>query len=385
MPSASSQNPGILTRRVPNLSSLEDGTVNSLTTGRGLFSSRPYLQFMEDMRGGTNVHYEVAYDSTDEDRIVAFIPVYDGGASPNSYWHPNRHYLARAVEEEPQALWDPCRFIGIRSGYGWSPLLDTELSVDRCSEAIRALMGAVRGKPLAAMFMSTAGRDILCHSGLSHSDFFVAGATSELSVGGRSFDDYVADLPRPPKARREMQRFAQSGASAEVLSLREAADLIAPHLVSLATKYGLTSSVDAELVELHGLNRRFGDAARALVLRRGGATIGGAVFIEWEGELYVRQAGFDYDQTGKSFEYFNVYYSIVRHAIECGAEKVDFGMSAYRAKLVRGASIKPLWGYAEDRSGRRLTERPQFRRWDARRRECLTNGSIEEIERADLP
>lgn len=372
--------------RFESLEHLNAVQVERLAQGRGVFTSRPYLLFMETMRGDKGVWYAACHRLAD-DALVGVCPVYDGGASSTSYWHPNRHFLSRAAQADPDPVWDPCRFVGIRSGYGWSPMVDPTLDPRTAAAVLGALLDAVREGPTAAMFLSDGGRDALLSLGLTDDDFFLAGATSVVKLSGRSFEEYLCDLPRyGQNARREMATFSRSGATVDVMDVGAAATEIAPQFVQLAEKYGLSTSADDEVAEMNRLGELMGSAARAGVLRREGQTVGGVVFLEWDGVLYVRQTGFDYARTGRAFEYFNlVYYSTIAHAVDVGADAVDFGMATYKAKISRGARAQPLWGIAEDREQRQLARRHEFRQWDLQRRQCVADGSAEALERAELP
>lgn len=371
---------------VNSLSSLDPTSIDLLSMGRGMFSSRPYLTFMEQMRGDKGVWY-LTCSRTPTGELVAVIPVYDGGASATSYWDPNRHYRLRALGSADDSSWADCRFLGIRSGYGWRPLLDPSLSATELFQIGSLLRDRIVGKPLAAMFMSEQGRTDMLALGLDSDDFFLAGATSVISLDGiASFDDYLDGLPKPRKARREIRDCQESGARTVIKPVAEAAEEIAPLFVQLVEKYGLETSEANEVKEMRNLQEAVGNAAKAIVMRRAGDPIAGAVFIEYEQSLYMRQAGFDYDRTGASFEYFNLaYYEMVRHALGTGFTKIDYGQATYRAKIARGASVEPLWGVAFDSKNESLAKNKKFRLWDAARRQSVEEGTADALERVDLP
>lgn len=361
-----------------------------LTSGRGVFGSAPYLLFMERMRAEQGVRYVTCTDTATA-RVVGICPVYEGGASPGSYWGPGQHYLRRAAGFSDDAAWTPGIFVGARSGYGWSFLVDGGLGQEGTGVLAAMLDAALEScddePAMAAMFLGDLGRDQLCRVGAEDGDFLLAGATSVLDLRPWScFEDYLKSLARPDNARREIRAFDRSGAVTRVLDLTDGMGVAAPLFTQLEDKYGGSSTPQAELVEMQRLWESMNEAARVIVAVRDGRTIGAALFLEWEGCIYVRQAGFDYARTGGAFEYFNlVYYGVVRHALRIGAHRVDYGMATYRAKLARGAVVEPLWGLAVDRQQRVLARRPEIRAWDRHRRRAVSVGTAAALERVELP
>lgn len=369
-----------------SLSNLDAIALDRLATGRGMFASRAYLTFMEQMWRKKGVWY-VTCRRTSTNELVAVVPVYDGGASASSYWDPNRHYRRRALGSCDDPSWADCLYLGIRSGHGWGPLLAPNLSPTELRDIGKQLLDALRGKPLAAMFISDDGRSDMLTLGADPGDFFLAGATSVISLKGMdSFDEYLDSLPKPRKARREIRVCQESGATTTLMPVVEAAEEIAGLFVQLIEKYGRESSIATEIEELHQLHNVVGNAAKSIVMYRGGNPIAGALFIEHEQTLYMRQAGFDYEQTGSGFEYFNLaYYEMVRHAFNNGFTNIDYGMATYRAKIARGATVEPLWGIAIDGNNNSLMTNYQFRHWDAARRHSVEEGTAEALERVELP
>lgn len=363
--------------------------LDRLAQGRGVFVSRPFLLFMEKMREDQGAHY-VTCTETATGRIVGVCPVYPGQASAHSYWSPNTHYLRRAVGRADDDAWTPGAFVGARSGYGWSFLMDPGLGEDE-GVVLAAMLSAAAGTSgqdgaVAAMFLADTGRAQLCALGAQDDDLILAGATSVLDLRWSSFEDYLAELARPDNARRETRAFERSGATTQVVPLAQGMAAVAPLFTQLEDKYGGTSTPQAELVEMERLAEAMGPAAQLILALRDSQVVGAALFLDWEGTIYVRQAGFDYALTGHAFEYFNlVYYGIIRHAIGTGAARVDYGMATYRAKLARGAVVEPLWGLAIDRHERILARRPEVQVWDRTRRQAVQVGTAAALEGVELP
>jgi hypothetical protein len=72
----------------------------------------------------------------------------------------------------------------------------------------------------------------------------------------------------------------------------------------------------------------------------------------------------NYDVVGDAFEYFNLaYYEVVEFALAHGYGRIEFGITAYRAKLARGAHLHPLWGYLESWSAPPPRADADFDRW----------------------
>jgi predicted N-acyltransferase len=378
--------------RATSLLDLPPYDLERLARGRGVFASAPYLLFMERMRQEQGVRYVTCTDTT-SGTLVAVCPVYEGGASAGSYWSPNTHYLRRASGRGDDDAWTPTLFLGARSGYGWSFLVDPGLGqagplvlASMVRAAARVEGAETGGSAVAMMFLGESGRTQLCDLGAKDADFLLAGATSTLDLGWSCFEDYLADLARPDNARREIRAFDRSGGTTRVVPLSEGMAAVAPLFTQLEDKYGGSSTAEAELTEMERLGDAMGPAAQLILGLRGSRVIGAALFLEWEGTIYVRQAGFDYAVTGRAFEYFNlVYYGLVRHALTTGAGRIDYGMATYRAKLARGAVVEPLWGLAVDRRNQVLARHPEVQTWDRVRRHAAAVGTASALERVELP
>src|ERR1041385_8605926 len=62
----------------------------------------------------------------------------------------------------------------------------------------------------------------------------------------------------------------------------------------------------------------------------------------WKGTLYGRLVGFDYTRLRAACEYFNlVYYRPLEHMGEHGLTRLQLGIEAWHAKVLRGASLHP--------------------------------------------
>ena len=102
---------------------------------------------------------------------------------------------------------------------------------------------------------------------------------------------------------------------------------------------------DAHLVRFFArYAAELGDASTAFVCREGGDAVAFSLLSEWEGTVYVRACGFDYEKAGHNAEYFNLcYYMPLGYAIDRDASVLHLSMDAYEAKVLRGATLAPLW------------------------------------------
>jgi len=375
----------LISSRIDSLADLDPQQLNELTQGRGVFSDPGYLQFMERMRTQEGVWYAVARDEESGD-LLGVLPIYEGGASVGSYWDPFAHYLRRAAPNEAAKSRPATLFVGIRSGFGWAPLIAPHLSSSETAAIWSALLERVR-LPLAAMFLSDAGRASLLSAGIPRDEFFLAGATSVIDLRQhQDFASYVGSLPTPGAVRREKRIFDASGGEVIFSRLRDQITDFAPLFVALTAKYGHPSSLEDEMDEMVALDDVFGDRALGAAIWREDRMVAALALLEHDGTLYLRQIGFDYSLTGAAYEYFNLaYYSVVEYAITNGLERIDYGQGTYRAKHVRGARVEPLWGLAWNEDGRSILTNPQFKIWDMKRVAALESGSIDELEGADLP
>jgi predicted N-acyltransferase len=89
-----------------------------------------------------------------------------------------------------------------------------------------------------------------------------------------------------------------------------------------------------------------GLADQALVFerRRMDETVAFSLAFEHHRKLIIHLVGLDYEHIGNAGEYFAVLmHDPVQYAISAGLDTVDLGATSYRAKLLRGGALVPLW------------------------------------------
>jgi predicted N-acyltransferase len=124
-----------------------------------------------------------------------------------------------------------------------------------------------------------------------------------------------------------------------------------------------------------------GDLSHVTLLRLDGRDAAIAISFVLDGTFYQRQLGFDYEVTGRAFEYFFLaFYSPLEYAISRGLSRVDLGIGSYRAKLLRGARVEALGGYARSRGGRSPVEHGPFRSWNQERAAIIARADVDELE-----
>lgn len=172
------------------------------------------------------------------------------------------------------------------------------------------------------------------------------GGLCDLDVRWPDLDGYLASLPpgRRRSARRELRAFAEAGGEVtlegpEVLDERLAA-------IELAHQRRFTTVAEPSLAwildHFAALRGTYGDVVRVFTARAGGRAVGFLVAYEHDRVLYCKQVAVDHSAASPC-TYFNLgYYGPLRYATATGIRRVEYGMGAYEAKLLRGCRLTPL-------------------------------------------
>jgi uncharacterized protein len=251
------------------------------------------------------------------------------------------------------ADWLPAVSVGARIGYDNDLLVDPDLPPDAQLRVIRELLAAAAelAPNRLAPHLNQRGAGRFAAAG-----WRLAPTTQSASimVRGRSFEEYVAGLPRrvAGSVRREARAYAErypDGVGREPLTACAAE--LAPLSVSLHRKYGGDADADRQRRFYARVGAALGDRSVVFTCRREGRLVGYALGLEWAGVLHMRSAGFDYDRLQQAFEYFSVgYYEPVRYAAERGLRAVRLGVGTLEAKVRRGAELSTVYS-AVSRTG----------------------------------
>jgi hypothetical protein len=312
--------------------------------GEHFYSSSRWLAFCE-AHGGAD-HGAVVVG---EGAATVAVPVARLTEPPGTLYRWNRRLADLGLPELPS----DGLLVGPRQGYqthllgatGTDSTADVATLVSRLRE--RSHDGAQRDDPACvAMFVTTDDARALQAAGVGAPPVLLeADAWIDLPPGG--WEGWLESLPakRRGNIRRESRRFDQAGYQVTHAALADWFTELPDLAGATQHKYGASGTSQEWLSLLSKHVDVMGSAARVAVCARPGQRpVGFCVYYVWNGTVFLRWAGFDYERLSGVGEYFNVtYYSQVRAAQGLGATRIHAGIKASEAKALRGADLRPLW------------------------------------------
>jgi hypothetical protein len=300
-----------------------------------------WMLAVENMPGALDTAYYLAFRGGQPAGAFAAYLV-DDKASPS--YHP-----ALAVRGEPASGEElfPAVLLGGRAGYTSEVML--RVPADGRDEFWARFADEV---------------DSLVHEWGARSTWLLYGRSSsaeatQRAIGGSVYEMMpvtIVDLPpggtaawlsalrghRRRRVQQEMRAFGRAGYQVQISPLgADDAPAFGDLLANTLRKYrgAASSAAMRSYVRLQAetMNR----ASVAFRCYLGGALVAFSYGFEWNGSLYMRACGFDYERLRQTYEYFNlVYYYPIRVAYERRLQKVEFGPASYEAKLLRGARLE---------------------------------------------
>jgi len=350
-----------------------------IARGGSVYTSRPYLTFAQWSHPG-ETRYITCWAG---DRLAAALPVYTCRGDENDAYDYQEQFGALACfATAERSHWYPGVLAGTRSGYVTDLLVDQDLSPALRREAVRQLVHGVRALTAASGARSAAALYLTPEAAQHLTDALPAddggcplllspfGMDTFMPLDFASFDGYLRHLPRGRRysVRHEMSAFRSSGCTIEVVSLAEHTRLLGPFLANVQRKYG-HQDTDAEMTtRLDTYARAMDELSRVFLCRGpGGEPLAYALYFVWDGVMYARNVGFDYERLPEnSAVYFNVFfYAPIAHAIDSGYTAVHFGMAS-PAKAARGALIRPFWSLVLPPRGTQPPSPAQAADWNGR-------------------
>ena len=167
-----------------------------------------------------------------------------------------------------------------------------------------------------------------------------------LAVPDGGFDTWLAALSakRRTSVRKEIAAFTSAGYQIQHLPLRECSEAIAPLAISTESKYGFIATLEEDLATFRNHEQCLGDDAMVALCTLDDTPVGFCLYYVWRDTIFIRWAGFDYKRLSNAYEYFNLlYYEQFRWAADRGIRWMHAGLKATKAKVLRGAIIRPLW------------------------------------------
>ncbi|HEV2756751.1 MAG TPA: GNAT family N-acetyltransferase [Actinomycetota bacterium] len=197
---------------------------------------------------------------------------------------------------------------------------------------------------------------------------------ARLAVQWRTFDEYLGSFSRDRRnaIKREIGRFERSGLSIEPTRQAGLENVMARLLANVQRRYGSAADEGALEKSLRLASEEANRHSVAFVLNNDDAVIGYCLAYRWGRHLFLRSAGFDYDDPSVRGAYFPlVLYAPLQYAIENDLEQVHLGTEAFEAKVTRGGRLFPLWSavFLEEGEGlfRRRLDDAARARFDALR------------------
>jgi len=167
-----------------------------------------------------------------------------------------------------------------------------------------------------------------------------------LPVPDGGFDAWLAALSykRRNSIRKEIAAFTSAGYRIQHLPLRECSTAITPLAIRTESKYGFEATAAEDLATFRNHEQCLGDAAMVALCTLDDVPIGFCLYYAWRDTIFLRWAGFDYSRLRNAYEYFNLlYYEQLRWAAEREIRWIHAGVKATKAKVLRGAIVRPLW------------------------------------------
>jgi uncharacterized protein len=308
-------------------------------TGRNFYSSANWLDYCATEYGGVVDSVVAAGDGTAAEVAV---PLFSGADLAGSPYDWNAQLANRSLP----ALSADGLLVGPREGYQTHILRGAQRpETGAVTQLLTELRGRAGETACVAMYLNTEDVRLFRAAGVPAPAVLLEG-DAWLPVPDGGFDAWLAALKqkRRNSVVKEIAAFTAAGYRIQHLPLRECSTAIAPLAVRTESKYGFHAGTEEDLDTFRNHERCLGDAAMVALCTLDEIPVGFCLYYVWRDTIFLRWAGFDYSRLRNAYEYFNLlYYEQLRWAAERGIRWIHAGIKAMKAKVLRGAIIRPLW------------------------------------------
>lgn len=307
--------------------------------GRSFYSSANWLDFCATEHGGV-VDAAVAAGSSTVAEVA--VPLFSGTDLAGSPYDWNAQLASRSLP----TLSIGGLLVGPREGYQTHLLRATRRPTPGAvTQLLSELRARAAEKACVAMYLNTEDVRLLGAAGVPAPAVLLE-CDAWLPVPDGGFDTWLAALSakRRNSVRKEVAAFTSAGYRIQHLPLRECSTAIATLAVRTEAKHGYDAAPAEDLASFRNHERCLGDAAMVALCTLDDIPVAFCLYYVWRDTIFLRWAGFDYPRLCNAYEYFNVlYYEQLRWAAEREVRWIHAGIKSMKAKVLRGAVIRPLW------------------------------------------
>lgn len=234
--------------------------------------------------------------------------------------------------------------VGPREGYQTHFLGASQASPAELGDVVNQLRAA--GQTCVAMYVASADVLALRRAGIATTPVLLkADGWIELPESNWSTWEAALSKNRRKMVRRDVRLFREAGYRVEQVPLTECWQQLGVLASATQAKYGHATEPEVELRSLRNHAVCMGAAARtALLYAPDDSLVGFCLYYVWQGTVFLRWLGLDYNRLAGDREYFSLcYYAQIECAEQLGARWVHAGVDSLDAKAIRGARVRPLW------------------------------------------
>lgn len=325
------------------LGELDAAEWNRLAAPAGVYQSHNWLSTMAGENGAKSWYATIRGR---DGALLGVLPVHWSPDETSDAYRPDVLFA-----ELPAAWHEPGVIVGSQRGYQNRLVLDPALEPAQRHDVIGALLDAMHevrsatGLESAYLFYATTETVEALRPHRPGAVPVLTDMEAVLMLPGREFGDYLDLFPsRKAGVLREMRAFEAAGYSVTTERLADTWREIAPIRANVDRRHGRewTDEAMADLMRRYAAG--MDDISGVHCCRLDGELVACSVFHEWGDTLYLRMVGFDYPRLRDAYEYFNLmFYLPVQRAYATGRRRVHYGVGSYHAKVLRKASLHPLW------------------------------------------